>query len=271
MGSVERTERSLLSITGETLDGWCSDIVNGSGGDIIGYGTYNHMLCGEPALDDHFYNLRVFTEIGKKYGVDIWSTMLSSAHYNYRVATEDDFRWQLNTCIACGARAVVWFRLYDKLIASDYRGSPIDEFGVKTTRYYDLARVQKKFNYHYGKLFSHLEHVSTAGVGISYGGYFYFLPGASDLIDRAVSRSAMISFFKDGDGTDYVVVVNTLQREATSITLSYTDKVEKASFVYRNGEQLNTGFERNGRTGSVMGGEIWLAPGQMEVLKIETK
>ena len=160
---------------------------------------------------------------------------------------------------------------YDKLIASDYRGSPIDEFGVKTTRYYDLARVQKKFNYHYGKLFSHLEHVSTAGVGISYGGYFYFLPGASDLIDRAVSRSAMISFFKDGDGTDYVVVVNTLQREATSITLSYTDKVEKASFVYRNGEQLNTGFERNERTGSVMGGEIWLAPGQMEVLKIETK
>ena len=81
----------------------------------------------------------------------------------------------------------------------------------------------------------------------------------------------MISFFKDRDGTDYVVVVNTLQREATSITLSYTDKVEKASFVYRNGEQLNTGFERNGRTGSVMGGEIWLAPGQMEVLKIETE
>ena len=46
----------------------------------------------------------------------------------------------------------------------------IDEFGEKTTRYYDLARVQKKFNYHYGKLFSHLDHVSTAGVGMSYGG-----------------------------------------------------------------------------------------------------
>ncbi len=271
MGSIERTERCLLSITGETLDEWCSDIAKGSGGDIIGYGTYNQMLNGEPALDDHFLNLRVFTEIGKKYGVDIWSTMLSSAHYNYRVATEDDFRWQLNTCIACGARAVVWFRLYDKLVAADYRGSPIDEFGEKTTRYYDLARVQKKFNYHYGKLFSHLDHVSTAGVGMSYGGYFYFLPGANELIDRAVSRSAMISFFKDRDGTDYVVVVNTLQREATSITLSYTDKVEKASLVYRNGEQLNTEFERNGRTGSVMGGEIWLAPGQMEVLKIETE
>ena len=271
MGSVERTERCLLSITGETLDGWCNDIVEGSGGDIIGYGTYNHMVNGESCLDDHFFNLRVFTEIGKKTGAEIWSTMLSSAHYNYRVATEDDFRWQLNTCVACGARAVVWFRLYDKLIAADYHGSPIDEFGEKTTRYYDLARVQKKFNYHYGKLFSRLEHVSTAGIGISYGGYFYFLPGSNEFVDRAISRSAMLSFFKDKDGTNYAVVVNTLQREATSVTLSYTDKVEKASFVYRNGEQLNTEFERNGRTGSVMSGEIWLAPGQMEVLKLETK
>ena len=36
MGSIERTERCLLSITGETLDEWCSDIAKGSGGDIIG-------------------------------------------------------------------------------------------------------------------------------------------------------------------------------------------------------------------------------------------
>lgn len=270
MGSTERTERSLLSKTGETLEEWCTDIVKGSGGDIIGYGSYNQLIYGDPCLDDHFYNLRIFTEIGKKTGADVWSTMLSSAHYNFRVPTEDDFRWQLNTCVACGARAVVWFRLYDKLIAADYHGSPIDEFGEKTTRYYDLARVQKKFNYHYGKLFSHLDHVSTAGVGTSFGGYFYFLPGASDLIDRAVSRSAMISFFKDENGGDYVVVVNTLQRESTSVTLSYTDRVEKVSFVYKNGEQLNVDFERNGRTGSYLSREIWLAPGQMEVLKIET-
>ncbi|MBQ7475615.1 MAG: hypothetical protein IJS78_06825 [Clostridia bacterium] len=269
MGSIERTERMLLSKSGQTLEEWCTDLAAGAGGDVIGFGSYNQMLYSGGGLDDHFYNVRNFVEIGKKLGVEIWATVLSSAHYNFRVPTEDDFRWQLNTCVACGCRGVIWFRLYDKLIAADYHGSPIDEFGEKTVRYHDLARVQKKFNYHYGKLFSRLEHVSTAGIGTSWGGYFYFLPGAHDLVDAASSRSAMISFFKDGEGTDYAVVFNTLQRESTFVTLSFSEKVKAARAVYRNGEEIHTMFERGETRGSVSSGEIWLTPGQMEVIRLE--
>ena len=268
MGSTERTNRSLLSFTGETLEEWCGKLVKESGADIIGFGTYNHMIYDNPCLDDIFYNVRIFTELGKKFGADVWATMLSSAHYSFRVPTEDDFRWQLNACVACGCRAVVWFRLYDKLIAADYHGSPIDEFGEKTTRYYDLARVQKKFNYHYGKLFMKLNHISTEGVGTGYGGYFYYIPGSNELIDRAASRAALLSMFKGDDGFDYAVVFNVLQRESTSITLTYSEKVEKVETVYKNGEDLRGDFERNGRPGPITGSEIWLAPGQMEVLKI---
>lgn len=267
LGSIERTERMLLK--GEKrLEDWICEFADYTKSDVMGYGQYSQLSHDNNGIYEHFENIHRFVNAGKKCGSDIWSTLLSSAHYAYRVATEDDFRWQLNTAVACGCKAVVWFRLYDKLIAVDYHGSPIDEFGLRTTRFDDLARVQKRFNVHHGEIFARLNHVESYNVGVGYGGYLYFVPGLTDLVDFATSRSALISFFKDEDGNDYIAVVNTLQRESAPITLSFTDKVKKAQIVYHNGAVLQPCFDRGDRTGTVTTNEIWLAPGQMELLKI---
>ncbi|MCQ2455939.1 MAG: hypothetical protein MJ096_01135 [Clostridia bacterium] len=267
LGSVERTERMLLKGEKSVRD-WCCDFTSYTGTDIIGYGTYSQLMKNGIGIDDHFQNIHEFVEDGKKAGAEIWATLLSSAHYNYRIPTEDDFRWQISTAVACGCKAVVWFKWYDKLVQCDYRGSPIDEFGEKSAHFYDLARVQKKFNVHYAELFARLSHVVTYGVGVGFGGYLYFLPGLSDLVSTAQCRSGLLSFFKDENGVDYAVVVNTLQDEACPITLTFTDKVKRAANVYYNGKQENEIFVRNGNTGDVSTGEIWLAPGQMEVIKL---
>lgn len=268
LGSTERTERMLLIKTGQTLDQWCGEMVNDSHADMIGFGCYSQLMANGIGVYEHFDNLRQFSKVGRETGAEIWATMLSSSHDTYRIPTEDDFRWQLNTCVACGCRGVVWFRLYDKLVAADYHGSPIDEFGEKTVHYYDLARVQKKFNTHYGKIFSKLNYQNTYVIGRSHGGYLFFLPGMNDLVESASSRAAIISFFKDDEGGDWIAVVNTLQTESGPVILNFSEKVNKAEKVYYNGEVKNVMFTRNGRNGTISSGEIWLTPGQMELIKL---
>ena len=273
-GSIERTERMMLQ-GNQKLEDWIEKFHDYSGNDIVGYGCYSGLFRDNSGSFEHFYNLNTFVEASKKHGVDVWATMLSSAHDFYRVPTEDDYRWQINTCVACGCRGIVWFRLYDKLVAADYRGSPIDEFGVKTQHFYDMARAQKKFNIHYGKLFGRLNHVSTHGIGVSYGGYPYFVPSTTDeagavtdLISHADCRAGLISFFKDEDGTDYIAVVNTDTVNSYHMTLTYSAKVERADMVYYDEKQLNCHVNRNGQEGDLRGQSFCLAPGQMEVIKV---
>ncbi len=267
LGSIERTERMLLMKTGQTLDRWCGEMVNDSHADVIGFGCYSQLMKNGAGVYEHFDNLRQFSRVGKETGAEIWATMLSSSHDTYRIPTEDDFRWQLNTCVACGCRGVVWFRLYDKLIAADYHGSPIDEFGEKTVHYRDLARVQKKFNVLFGNVFSKLNYQNTYSIGRSHGGYWFFLPGLSDKVTGASGRSGIISFFKDADGGDWVAIVNTLQDESAPIILNFSDKVSRAEKVYNNGQMFQPVYSKE-RGGPATSGEIWLAPGQMELIKL---
>ncbi|MBQ6789393.1 MAG: hypothetical protein IJO81_04335 [Clostridia bacterium] len=266
-GSIERTERMLLK--GEqNINDWVKKFKDYSGADIIGFGVYSQLFRDKSGVFEAMYNIRTFVEAGKKAGVDVWVTPLSSAHDFYRAPTVDDFRWQINVPVACGCKGAVWFRLYDKIVAFDYRESPIDEFGIKTGHFYDLARVQKKFNILYGGLFNRLSHIESYGLGVSFGGYPYFTPGASDLIEHADCRSGMLSFFKDEDGNDYIAVVNTDMENSYHMTLHFSEKVAKAEFVYYNGDKLVDCFTRGDLKGPGKSSPMCLAPGHMEVIKI---
>ena len=267
LGSTERTERMLLQGKRDLSD-WCRDFTLKTGSNVIGYGTYTQLLPDGVGIYEHFENLRRVVSAGKVAGADIWATLLSSAHCEYRIPTENDFRWQLNTAVACGCRAVAWFRLYDKLIAGDYYGSPIDEFGELTSHYYDLARTQKNFNAHYAEIFARLNHIDTYGIGVSYGGYLYFISGTNELIDGATGRQGIISFFRDDDGADYAAIVNTLQNDGCAFSLSFSDKVERAESLLFNGTSADTVFSRDGRAGSIQTSEFWLSPGQLVLLKL---
>ena len=135
-----------------------------------------------------------------------------------------------------------------------------------------MARVQKRFNIHYGKIMADLKHIDAYGVGVSYGGYSYFtndVPAGIGIIDSADCRSGMLSFFKDKDGNDYVVILNTHTTESYHMTLTYAPEVARADFVYHNGAQLNANFVRKeGQTGPAKGQSVCLAPGMIELIKI---
>lgn len=270
LGSVERTERMLLGDR-YTLEEWCREFTSRTATNVIGFGVYSQLLPGGSGMFEYFDNLRQVVRAVNKTGADVWATLLSSAHCGYRIPTESDFRWQLTTAVACGCKAVAWFRLYDKLIAGDYYGSPIDEFGELTVHYQDLARAQKNFNAHFAEIFARLSYINTYGIGVSYGGYHYFVPGINDLVHSATGRQAIISFFRDEEGNDYAAIVNTLQDEAGEVTLSFTDNVERAEVLQFNGSSASTIFERGDRVGVAQGFSSWMAPGQLVLIRLTRK
>ena len=64
--------------------------------------------------------------------------------WNYRCPNEDDFRWQLNTAIAHGAKGILWFFFYMRYPHDNARLSPIDEHWKRTETFQWLS--QGKWN-----------------------------------------------------------------------------------------------------------------------------
>ena len=81
-----------------------------------------------------------------------------------------------------------------------------------------------------------------------------------------------MSVFDGEDGYKYVAVVNNNRKDAGNITLEFDSTVKDIKYVYYNGNQLN-GCTGNGwsnkKDANCIREEIWLAPGQMEILRIE--
>ena len=63
-------------------------------------------------------------------------------------------------------------------------------------------------------------------------------------------------------------ILTTSQTIDRPIELTFSEKVNSADILYYNGDTTQNIFRRNGRTGGISAGRIWLAPGQMELIKI---
>ena len=256
--------------------------VAATGVPISGFGNYSQMEPEERGTDEYFTLMCSQMKACKKYGMDCMPTLLSSAHYRHREPREVDYIWQINTAAICGCTGIYWFRLYDKLTADDYRASPIDEYGQPNGEYYrGMKRAQTRFNIHHAKLMMKLRHDETFFITKRYGGYPAYPDNGYSLVKRAYSSDTffgyydkaptpgIVSFFKDEDGFEYVAVMNNSRTEAGSITLEFDKATKKVEYVYYNGEQTRGLLLEGTANLDYIKEEIWLAPGQMEILRIQ--
>ena len=256
--------------------------VGATGIPVSGFGNYSQMEPEEKGTEDYFYLMNQQIKACKKYGMDCMPTLLSSAHYRFQAPEEVDYIWQINTAAACGCTGIYWFRLYDKLVADDYRGSPIDEYGEPNGEYYrGMKRAQTRFNIHHGKLIMKLHHDTTFFITKRYGGYPAFPEGGYGSVKRAYCSATflgyydkkptpgIVSFFKGDDGYEYIAIVNNSRKEAGSISLDFDKSVKKAEVMYYNGERT-AGIELSDPDNlGYYPTETWLAPGQMEIIRIQ--
>ena len=270
-------ERRLYS--GKTFNEWGDDFMERSGCKILCYDCYSQMGPDPDGVDNYFYNLNLFMELAKKHGAEPWITLLSTTHFNYVVKTEEDFLWQINSAVASGYRGIMWFFFYMDRSRNCYTRCAVNEFGEETETFTNLSYITRRLHNMCSDLFYRLRHKKTYHVVRAFGGYEIF-PGDTHkfvrMVDSVHRLPAIISFFEDEEGKEYVVLMNNSKTEAGSFALVLNENVKKIFYVEENGKLereftiennplLHT-FHKN-KEGTFVGD--WLTPGQMMIFRFE--
>lgn len=248
---------------------------------VIGYDCYyqlDRQDAAETGINLYFENLKRYTQIAKEAEIPLWVSNLAVGHFRYRCPTEDDFRWQLNTSVASGAKGILWFFFYMCAPHINYRLAPIDEHWERTERFAWLSRVQRSFLYTYGDLMYRLKHKRTYHFGKAYGTYPLFQKNMQELVtDMACEDDlpGILSYFQDLNGDKYVILVNNSQTSDGNFILTYHTCVKKIYRIAWGGEEEDASLRDVCNNYTVLADGIQnsacLAPGQMEIYRIETE
>ncbi len=261
---------------GKPFATWLDDFIDASGCPLICYDCYVQMNPEEEGTNMYFLNLNLYTAAAKRKGIQVWNTLLSVGHFRYRVPSEDDLRWQLSTTVASGCNGILWFLYYGQNNQNNYRGSPVDELGEESETYAAMRRVQLLFHRRYGELIMSLKHEKTWHFCKGYGGYPLYLTYEIPHLRKCESVHGLpgiISSFRGEDGAQYLVLVNNSQKESGLFQLILDPGVTRLDRYWNEGKPID--FIRNHHDAifaahpshTVAG--FYLAPGQMEVLRME--
>ena len=258
---------------------YLDEFVKRSKTKLLSYDCYAQMLplpdCfeGHDGWEMYFNNLKEYQAASSRHGIPMWVTQLSTGHFRYRCPTENDFRWQLNTAIAHGAKGIMWFFFYMRKPHSNFRVAPIDEHWERTETFEWLSRTNRTFLKWHASIVENLELVKVYHIGKSWAGF----PSStqdSELIHYAGSTTPLIlSEFKDPDGRDYVAVVNNSQTDPTKAEIAFKGVKPKVWRIDWGGEEVDEATDpyRAQKSGYDFAKvQAWLAPGQMELYRIES-
>lgn len=224
-------------------------ILKESKAPVIGYDEYaqcfDDLSDQKRGLESYFIGLDEYRKICNKHNVPFYMSLLSVGHWQYRVPSEDDIRWQLSTAFAHGARGVVWFYFYQNDDDLSYRMSPFTNFGLKKTPMFDIvAREQYLFRQKHEALLNKMELVDVYHLNDEYHGSKTFKE--DEYIENIVLDRKMpviISYFQEfNSDKKWVAFVNGSQKYANLFRITF------------KGGHKET---------------FWLAPGEMRLLDLD--
>lgn len=258
---------------------WLEDFIEKGKMDSICYDCYWQMNPEESGVQSYFENLRHYVDAAEARGADPWTTLLSVGHFRYRCPNEDDLRWQLNTAVASGMKGILWFFVYERAPQCNYRVPPIDEFGERTETYEHLSRVNRHFLHKFGDFFLTAKHLSTYHIKKSFGGYPLFENGKTDkqlscIETKFADVNGIVSFFEK-DSVKCAAVVNNDVKESAMFSIRFSKDAGVRQICRLNWDAKfyefrqfcgDASYEEN--DSEIIIGD-WLAPGQMNVYRID--
>lgn len=232
-------------------------VVKDSGMEMLCYDYYGQMATNEKErlLDLYFKNLNLFGTVASRNDIPLWTTLLSTAHYNSKTLTEDDIMWQIASAVAHGVRGILWFYVYfSELVNGSYRNYPIAGYADEPEYgdvFYYLSRQNRILLKHFAAQLEGFTLSAVRHVNVSFGGTELFVPGEFEIaeIKFIVNKEAplILSRFVSKDGNVKYILVN-----------NDREKSVKTDIVYKNGITAARGQAPDG----------WLAPGQLAILSI---
>lgn len=232
-----------MHVLGKDYSNFIADVCLKTGMPIVSYDCYRQCAIynTEAGLDLYFQNLNLFKKAAEKIGIPLWTSLLSVGHWDFRVPTADDFRWQLSTAAAHGCTGVVWFYIYARFKVPSFRESPFDEFFEKTQTYYALRREIKIFMKYFGDYLAMSKLIKVEHFGQCYGGTEGFqCDKYIDSIECRTNTALIISRFLTQEGKIAVMIVNNSQKLPANICV-------RSSYFY-----MKSGGKQS----------YWLSPGE---------
>jgi len=196
-----------------------------SGLDFLGYDCYAQQKGArtDKDLDDYFHNLREWAEFGRRSGVRWNTTLLCTPHYSYVVESADDFRWQISTAAAMGAKGLSWF--YPDIHAGahdNYRDAPVNALGERTATFDRMGTQMRLFQRQFGAALMGLTWDSAICFGRAFGGIPLIASGTNGLVRTVASRDgALVSCFRDAEGRPYAALVALSRTASDRLTVTF--------------------------------------------------
>ena len=219
--------------------------------------SYDHYALPEGGGlgGQYFQNLEQMREAAKRHDVPFWNIVLANAHFGFREPTHADFRFQAYTTLAYGGRGISYFTYFAPPVGN-YRMAPIDQFGNVTPTWYFMQNV----NHQILKLAPTLLKLKSDQVY-----HFGSRPAGTDgpneksLLTGVSDDDFCVGDFTHADGSRWVMVVNRSTTSPRPCHPAYRAQPKKVQLMSAYTGQL-TPFE---------GEQVWLAPGQGCLLKLE--
>ena len=212
-----------------------------TGLDLLSYDLYDHMAEGEfgetKGLDYYFENLREWMAFTiRNPGKRFWVTGLCTSHASRVVGDQADYRWQLSTAAAMGAKGIIWYypdhRPRPSETLGNSRDHPINILGERTEYFNRLSAENRIFRNWFGSEFMRLTIEKAAMVNLERGGIESFSGDADVLSVESGKRATLVSFFHDGDGVRYLALVNLDRRRTSRISVGVADGIEPMQLSY---------------------------------------
>lgn len=236
------------------------DVVKKSGMELICYDYYGQMATNEKErlTDLYFKNLNLFGRVARDNGIPLWTTLLSTAHYNSKTLNEDDIMWQIASSVAHGCRGLLWFYVYcGSLINGSYRNYPIANYKEEKEYgdvFYWLSRQNRIFLKHFAALLGDSRLDAVRHFNVSYGFTKLFERNEFEIadIEMIVNKEAplIVSRFVSDDGKVLYCIVNNDREKAVKLKLHYKGDYSQA--------QVN----------KMQAPDLWVAPGQMTLIPL---
>ena len=221
---------------------------------IISYDNYSLMDDGS-VRDNYWSNLEAVRATCRKHGLEFWNIVLAVAHFNYRELNDADFRFEVYTTLAYGARGLSYFTYFAPQ-TGNYRGAAIDQFGHETPTWHSMQYA----NYQVQKLAPTLLKLASDDV--------YHIgripsgckgPPTNSLVTGVAGDNAVVGEFTHRDGSRYVMVVNKDVSKSRPCSVQFRKSPRRLQKV-------------SAYTGALLpfeGEDIWLAPGAGVLLKLD--
>jgi hypothetical protein len=129
--------------------------------EVLSMDNYPHFLPNSDGRDAYCQNLEVFRAAALKAKIPFWNFFNTMSYGDHSDPTEAQLRWQINTSLAYGARAVMYFCYWTPSGDEFPKGGAIISTNGKKTRHYAEA---KRINARVKNLGSVLMRLTSTGV-----------------------------------------------------------------------------------------------------------